>query len=220
MKYGWGYALITRINWYLGRTVLHYRKTEMNIICDYLNNEENIKILDYGCNTGYLLNIIKEKYLSKKFHLFGADINLCALNYARKKYKELTFFEINNEFFDKERFDVIILSHVLEHIKERDKLITNLKRLMKNNGTLIIAVPQERIRGDCSLIQILYNLLRFRFENPHVVKINDKDLSELLRNNELYIKEKTYTHFFYPFKSDKRRIDSWSLIVKVKMNDH
>jgi 2-polyprenyl-3-methyl-5-hydroxy-6-metoxy-1,4-benzoquinol methylase len=216
MKYGLGYTLITRITGFLARTILYFRKTELDYIANLLGDKKNIRILDYGCNTAYLLNIIKNKYLSKNFDLCGADINEYALKYARKKYKDFTFFNINNEFFNKEKFDVIILSHVLEHIHDRGKFIANLKRIMKKNGTLIIAIPQERIRGDCTFIQLLYNFARLRFENPHVVKMEYQDLNILLSENGLHIKEHTYTHFFYPFITDKRRADSWSLVTEIR----
>lgn len=216
MKYGLSYTLITRITGFLARTILYYRRTELNYICNLLKDKKNIRILDYGCNTGYLLNIIKNKYPSQNFDLYGADINQYALKYARKKYKNFTFFNITNEFFDKEKFDVIILLHVLEHIHDRNKFVVDLKKLMKKNGTLIIAIPQERIRGDCTLIQLLYNITRFRFENPHVVKMDYKDLNKLLINNGLHIREHIYIHFLYPFKSDRRRVDSWSLVTTCK----
>lgn len=216
MKYGLGYTLITRTIGFLARTILSYRKTELNYIVDLLKDKKNIRILDYGCNTAYLLNIIRNKYPSKNFDLCGADINEYALKYAKKKYKDFKFFDINDRFFDKSKFDVIIVSHVLEHVHDRNKFIANLKKILEKNGTLIIAIPQERIRGDCTLVQLLYNLARFRFENPHVVKMDYQDLNELLANNGLHIKEHIYTHFLYPFKSDKRRVDSWSLVAEIK----
>ena len=219
MKYGLSYTLITRTTGFLARTILHYRKTELDHINGLLKNNEKLKILDYGCNTGYLLDIIHKKHISSNFDLCGADINQYALNYARKKYPHFTFFEINNEFFTQERFDVVILSHVLEHIKDRDGFFTNFKKLMKKEGTLIIAIPQERIRGDCTIIQLLYNYLRLRFENPHVVKLNYEDLDQLLGKNGFCIQEHIYTHFLYPFKSDKLRLDSWSLVVEAKLKD-
>ena len=138
------------------------------------------------------------------------------MKYARKKYKDFKFFKVTNKFFNNERFDVIIISHVLEHVYKRNKLIANLKKLMKKDGTLVIAIPQERIRGDCTLFPIIYNLCRFRFENPHVVKMNYKNLNELLVSNGLSIQKYIYTHILYPFKSNRRRFDSWSLVTEVK----
>ena len=56
MKYGLSYTLITRTTGFLARTIFHHRRTELNYISDLLKDKKNIRILDYGCNTGYLLN--------------------------------------------------------------------------------------------------------------------------------------------------------------------
>lgn len=217
--YGRGYTLITRTTGFLSRTVLYYRRTELNHICNQFKNKDNIRILDYGCNTGYLLNIINKRYPRKNFELCGADINPHALNYARNNYKA-KFFDINKDSLDEEKFDVIILSHVLEHVEQRKNLIAHLKEKLNEDGTLIIAVPQERIRGDCSLVQIIYNLFRLRLHNPHLVKIGYKDLNKLLSDNEMQIEKHIYTHFLYPFRSKKRRPDSWSLVATCKKSSN
>ena len=86
MKYGLGYTLITRTSGFLARTIFYFRKTELNYIINFLRDKNNIRILDYGCNTAYFLNIIKNKFPSKNFDLCGTDINEYALKYAKKKY--------------------------------------------------------------------------------------------------------------------------------------
>lgn len=215
MKYGLGYSVITGTTGFLARTILHFRRTELNYIINSLKNRDNLKILDYGCNTGYFLDMIKNKYPLKNFELCGADINNYALNYARNNYKNYTFFDINNEFYDGEKFDIIIVSHVLEHVHDRNTFIANLKKLLRKNGTMLIAIPQERIRGDCTPIQLFYNFARFRFENPHVVNMKLQELDELVSKNNLQINDHVFTHFLYPFKSGKKRFDSWSLIAEI-----
>lgn len=216
MTYSLSYTLITRVTGFLSRTIFHFRKTELDVMCDLLKDKKNIRVLDYGCNTGYLLNIINKKYPHNNFELCGADINIHALKYARKKYSDFTFYNLDKNFFNSEKFDVIILSHVLEHVKDRDIFIANLKKILKKDGDLVVAVPQERFRGDCTLIQWFFNILRFRFENPHVVKIFYHDLKTLTENHGLKMAAPTYTHFLYPFKSDKKRLDSWSMVAKCK----
>ncbi|RJQ15829.1 class I SAM-dependent methyltransferase [Candidatus Woesearchaeota archaeon] len=216
MKYGLSYTLITRTTGFLGRTILVYKSTEVNELVSYLKNKNNLRLLDYGCNTGFFLDIVKKKYPQKEFDLYGADINRHALKYARKKYKEFTFYNIDKNLFKKGKFDVIVLAHVLEHVDDREGLLHNLRRLLKDDGELIIVVPQERIRGDCTLFQLLYNIVTFRFENPHKVKIFFNDLKQLLRKQGLRITKHKYVHFLYPFKSNRRRLDSWSLIVRCR----
>ena len=215
MKYGLGYTLITRVTGFLARTFLYYRKTELMHMIDLLKDKDNIRLLDFGCNTGYFLKMIKNKYPESKISFHGADINQYALKYAKRKNPEFGFFEINNDFWETEKFDIIITSHVLEHIKERNEMMVNLNKLLKKDGELIVAIPQERIRGDCTIVQLLYNFMRLRFENPHVVKINYGQLNDLLSNNGFQINHHTYTNFFYPFKSNNKKFYSWSLVVSA-----
>ena len=212
MEYGSSYTLVRRKTGWWKRKITP-KAIEINAICSFLDNKVDSRILDFGCDTGFLLDIIRKKNPSKNFEFCGADINRYALNYARRKYRDFTFFSIDDEFFDNEKFDVIILSHVLEHIRDRDGFVKNLKKLLKEDGVLIIAIPQERIRGDCTIIELSHNLMKGDFENPHVVKINYQELNDLLANNGLHIEEHIYTHLFYPFKSDKRRFDSCSLVT-------
>ena len=218
MKYNLSYNLITRMTAYLSRTIFYFRKTEINKVCNYLKDKKNIKILDYGCNSGYLLNIINNTY-PDNFNLSGADINTYALKHTRKKYKNFHFYDLNEGGINNKKFDVIILSHVLEHIKNIPPFLKNLKKLLKSNGTLIILIPQERIRGDSTFFQLIYNILRLRFENPHVININYSKLKTMLTAQKMKITEHVYTNFWPPFKSKNKKIYSWSLVAMCKQNN-
>ena len=218
MKYGLGYSSVTRFTAWLARTVFYYRRAEIRRMVDSLEGKENIRILDYGCNTAYLLGAIRRRYPQKPFDLCGADINRHALAYCRKKYPDCTFFQADEKFFRNERFDVIFLSHVLEHVCDRKMFLKGITRILKKNGTLIIAIPQERIRGDCTIPQLLYNVCRGRFENPHVVKMDYQQLLGLLKTYGFMVKKHSYTHFLYPFISSRKRLDAWSLIVQLSIS--
>jgi 2-polyprenyl-3-methyl-5-hydroxy-6-metoxy-1,4-benzoquinol methylase len=212
MKYSVSYALIRRITGRAKRKLMP-KAVEISAISNFFYNMDNCRILDYGCDSGFLLDIIRKNHPAKHFELFGTDINEYALQYARQTYPDFTFYDLDQGLYNNGKFDIIILSHVLEHVHDRNQVVKNLKRLLRTDGTLIIAIPQERVRGDCTLIELLYNMIRGRFENPHVVKISYQNLNELLTRNGLYIKEHKYTNFFYPFYSDKRRIDSTVLVA-------
>ena len=216
MKYGLGYALITSITGFLSRTIFYFRRTELNYILNLIKNDDS-KILDFGCNTGYFANMIKKR--NPKSEVYGADINKFALNYARKRYKDIQFFNINERFYKNYKFDIIVLSHVLEHVKNPKKLIKNISKLLNKNGLLIIAIPQERIRGDTTIFQLLYNLLLLRFENPHVIKLNYEDCNNILTKSRFAILDHIYTNYFLPFETNIKKFYSWSLIITArKMN--
>lgn len=213
MKYGLSYTVITRVTGFLARTMFVFRRTELKHVCEILEKEKGKRILDYGCNTGFLLKMINKRCPSNE--LCGADINPYALDYAKKKYPNFSFFRIDGKFFENEKFDVVIVSHVLEHVHEREKFLSNLDKILKNGGKLIVLVPQERIRGDATVFQLLYNLICFRFVNPHVVKLNYQDMEELLSRHNFKINSHSYTNYFFPRKSKERKFYSWSLVVEA-----
>lgn len=217
MKYGLGYTLITRITAFLARTIFHFRKAEIDYIINFLGQKKGCSILDFGCNTGYLLDMIAKKHGENYCTLSGADINPHALRTARNYYPQFTFYNIDDAFLKAHRqsFDVIILSHVLEHVHEREQLIQQLRSLLTEEGNIIIVVPQERIRGDCTVVQLLFNYLCLRFENPHVVRLHYSDIEKLVSKVGMRIAKHRYIHFFPPCTSQHKRIDSWSLVSVV-----
>lgn len=94
-------------------------------------------LLDLGCGTGAFLHTMKEAGWNVK----GVEPD----EGARKKAKELYALDIlpATEFFSlhSKQFDVITMWHVLEHVHELHAYIDNLRELLKDDGVLIIAVP-------------------------------------------------------------------------------
>ncbi len=98
------------------------------------------KLLDIGCGTGDFLQVAKQNNWS----VFGIEPDINARTIANKKTKNSVF---NNDELTKFRagsFDVITLWHVLEHIPNLEDYIRLLKKLLKPNGVLIIAVPNYK----------------------------------------------------------------------------
>lgn len=91
-------------------------------------------LLDVGAGTGEFLKVAKEKGWSVQ----GMEPNNNACRLASEKGIELR--SSLNDFKDN-RFDVVTLWHVLEHIPNLEETISQLSDLVKPNGTLIIAVP-------------------------------------------------------------------------------
>ena len=107
----------------------------------------------------------------------------------------------------------IYSSHLLEHIHEREEFLEKVLCLLKKGGKIIIAVPQERIRGDGTLFTIFINALRGIFINPHVVKLVYEDLLTLMAKVNVKTQSKIYTNYLYPFMSSARKWHSFSLVI-------
>ncbi len=100
------------------------------------------------------------------------------------------------------QFDLIILSHVLEHVDSCEDVLGLLEPLLAPNGKFVIIVPQDRIRGDTLPFHILYQSLKNRrFMNPHVRIIRRRTLEKLLGEHGLVVEDYVYINLLPPLVS-------------------
>lgn len=92
------------------------------------------RILDIGAGTGDFLNVAKQN----GWETIGVEPSDKAKAIALKK--EVPFVE-ETASLESHSFDAITMWHVLEHVPDLDSQIKELKRLLKPNGSLIVAVP-------------------------------------------------------------------------------
>jgi len=92
------------------------------------------KLLDIGAGTGDFLSAAK----AAGWKVTGTEPNEKARNIAVAKQVILAE---NTTNFAEHSFDMITMWHVLEHVPNPESQIRELKRLLKPEGTLIIAVP-------------------------------------------------------------------------------
>ncbi|RTY70389.1 class I SAM-dependent methyltransferase [Flavobacterium sp. LB2P53] len=107
-------------------------KNKLNLINSLQSNKGSI--LDIGAGTGDFLYVAKEN----GWHAIGVEPSEKAKAIAKKK--GVSFVGETSEL-DNHSLDVISMWHVLEHVPNLENQIKELKRLLKPNGTLIIAVP-------------------------------------------------------------------------------
>jgi len=118
----------------------------------WIKNEilnKDLKILDYGCGFGQTLQALARGGYK---NIFGVDIEKNAIEYCTANsldVRELNLDNLQNPFGFK--FDIIILSHVIEHIPKEE--IINKLSFIKNdflveNGKLLIAVPNAQSNTD------------------------------------------------------------------------
>ncbi|MFV0305153.1 MAG: class I SAM-dependent methyltransferase [Moheibacter sp.] len=103
------------------------------------NKSTSKKLLDYGCGTGEFLAYAQKK----KILIYGIEPNNNARTIAEKKVgkKNIGATEIQSI---SEQFDYITLWHVLEHIPNLFEFIKELKSHLKDDGQLLIAVPNHK----------------------------------------------------------------------------
>lgn len=110
-------------------------KKKVGLINSY--HREKGSLLDIGAGTGDFLVAAK----ASGWQTTGVEPNENAKKLAVSKGIS---FQNPIESIENEQFDVITMWHVMEHVPDVEYQIKQLKRLLKPNGTLIIAVPNYK----------------------------------------------------------------------------
>lgn len=115
---------------------------------------ERLRVLEIGVGRGNIPKLLRDSYAGKRLEYFGADIELDNLLklVADKTLDGYLLFESGDisEFrFEGEKFDLLIMSHVLEHVENPKQFLKHAQDIfLKPAGAAIIAVPNSA-RPDC-----------------------------------------------------------------------
>jgi ubiquinone/menaquinone biosynthesis C-methylase UbiE len=104
-----------------------------------LVGENKGRLLDCGCGEGHLLSQVNGIE-------YGVDLSDVSLERARERNPDADIrkADICSLPFDDELFEIVICSEVLEHIDNYRKAISEIVRVAKSGGRIIITVPNER----------------------------------------------------------------------------
>jgi 2-polyprenyl-3-methyl-5-hydroxy-6-metoxy-1,4-benzoquinol methylase len=101
------------------------------------NKVKEISLLDIGSGTGAFLR----KAFTAGFLVTGLEPDDGARKICKDKY-DLQLEEPQNLFeLTSEKYDVVTMWHVLEHVHELHQYMDQIKRVLKKDGVLLIALP-------------------------------------------------------------------------------
>ena len=153
-------------------------KARRKLFRSIIPNDKELRILDFGCGSGqFLISLCNEGYKN----LFGIEPNIS------KKVISINNVDISiNKKLDKNnKYDVVLMMDVLEHIEDDLGIILKIVSQLNNGGMLLISVPA-------------YNLLWSEHDtkNMHFRRYNRKTLSYILKQTDLNIKWISNWNFF------------------------
>lgn len=168
---------------------------------NFLNDSqaENLKVLDVGCGLGGDLINIKNKS-KKNLNLFGIEVYSEYTKTSREKGINVEMINIEKDKFPFEDsyFDLIIINQVLEHTKEIFFIISELNRVLKKDGHLIVGVPNLAAFHNRILLSIGKQPACIKTESAHVRGYTKKALINFVEKRGFKL-----SHFsgsnFYPF---------------------
>ena len=140
----------------------------------------NSKILDFGCGKGRFIQLTQE--VSKRS--VGVELNKVNREYINDIGIQCVnhLSELNNE-----KFDLITLNHVFEHLNDPVNILIELKKYLKSDGIIIIEVPHAR-----DLLLETFNLESFKdfiFWSEHLILHTRESLKSFGRSSGLQVKK-------------------------------
>jgi 2-polyprenyl-3-methyl-5-hydroxy-6-metoxy-1,4-benzoquinol methylase len=111
----------------------------------YISDFHNKKILEVGCAEGGLLEVMHELSI----YSVGLEISAERAFIAKEKNPHLKvivgdIMDMNLPKIINEKFDLIIMREVIEHIPNKYAAFDNLERLLNPNGYLFMSFPPKR----------------------------------------------------------------------------
>jgi 2-polyprenyl-3-methyl-5-hydroxy-6-metoxy-1,4-benzoquinol methylase len=147
-------------------------------------------LLDIGAGTGAFLHTMKHA----GWQVTGLEPDAGARSIARDKY-QLQLLESDSLFrLESGRFDVITMWHVLEHVHSLQEYVKTIVQLLKQDGRLIVAVPNYT-SGDATYYQQFWAA----YDVPrHLYHFSPASMRRLMEIHGLRI-EKTIPMWFDSF---------------------
>lgn len=135
--YLWPLLPPERVNFYQEKI----RRAEWEAVKPFIKPHSSF--FDVGCGAGYNLRAAAEELHCA---IQGIDPQPGAHGVGRYSSESLVSLPVDQGVAEKlpyadERFDVVFSSHVLEHVNSIPQSLYEMKRVLKNDGTLIIGMP-------------------------------------------------------------------------------
>ena len=141
-----------------------------------------MKILDVGCGEGTLVRLLEEEGSL----VYGIDINGDAVRtshhprIAQASAVELPFADAS--------FDLCVGSHVIEHMEFPSAFLSELARVVKSGGRIVLIYPWEPIQGMTLVPDVLFSgqwPRRSLLRRIHRHRVNPKRLRRFTRGTGL-----------------------------------
>ncbi len=153
------------------------------LVMDFI---EDKTVLDIACGNGYGSSLMSEKAAV----VYGVDIDLETIENAKKEYpkENITFLTGSADKIPllDQSVDVVVSFETIEHHDKHDEMMSEIKRVLKKEGLLVISTPDK----------LYYTDYRKAFKNEfHVKELYKNEFTTLIANyykNTLLLTQKYY----------------------------
>ena len=174
---------------------LAYKEPSYFPIYSFLRRKSQLKILEIGCSYGYLSYALHKS----GFDVKALDIAEGAINFAKKNFGDF-FYNLDIKEFLKqtdEKFDLIIATEVIEHLKDPNNFLRDCTKLLKKEGQIILTTPDKDFSKKDTFWQT-------DLPPVHISWLGKKSLEILAKNNNFEVSFQDFSRY-YP-KNENRFI--------------
>jgi len=173
-------------------------------------NPQAKSILDIGSGRGYTLYFLKKYYGYTR--TAGIQIEKNSYNFSKNRLGlEMYNKDLLQMNLKSSSFNFVTMWHVLEHVKHPEKYIVKMRSLLKNNGRMVIEVPNFNswTRKICGKYWLGLD------PKYHLYFFDRNSLTKLLRQHSLSIqKTQTFSLEYSTFTSTQ------SIVSRLTNTDH
>ena len=130
-------------------------------------------LLDIGCSSGLFLDIAATRYFS-----YGIELNKAEVEIARSKGHTVWNQPIEMISLDNDnKFDVITLWDVFEHIKDGKAYLQTLKSILREDGVIFLQIPNvgslaaRVMRDKCNMFDGLEHVNLYSLETIKMIAL-------------------------------------------------
>lgn len=153
---------------------------------------KNKSFLEVGCGLGYFSQMAYEK----KARVTGIDVGnklveICCKKIPKGRFRVASALKLP---FHNNSFDVVLCTEVIEHVEDPIKAISELYRVVKKGGVVILTTPNK-------VFKPLFNFLSILKIRPYHGNENwfyTWDLSNKIKDKHFRIEKEYYFNFVYP----------------------
>ncbi len=142
------------------------------------------RVLDAGCGSSLIVQSLN--------NVVGMDFNYAKLRFLRRYEIPLVQGSAFALPFKDDSFDCVMSSQVIEHIRYDETIFSEMRRVLRTGGTLILGTPDYATIG-WRIIEPIYGfLMPGGYKDEHITHYTLAQLREILARYGIVIEETAY----------------------------